>query len=139
MVIVFSPRRLREDMGRDGVRAAFGRMRARALAAGWPGLFLFIMGAARAGRAGLAALRDEAYDAATGYTYPRAGMADETALEAPEDRMVDGYEQIWHSTAASRVIDDVPVAEPGWDSWPRRGWHRDLTPADLGVTIPPAP
>ena len=84
-------------------------------------------------------LRDEGYDAATDYTYPRAGMADEPALEAPDDRMVDDDEQIWSSIAAERVIDDVPVAEPGWDSRPWRGRHRDLTPADLGVTIPRAP
>jgi hypothetical protein len=119
LVIVFSPRRLREDMGSDGVRAAFVRMRARVAAAGWPGLV--IMGAAREGRAGLAALRDEGYDAATGYNYPRAGMADEAAREAPYDRMVDGYEQIWYSIAAERLIDYAPVTEPGWDSRPWDG------------------
>jgi hypothetical protein len=211
VVIVFSPRRLREDMGSDGVRAAIAGMRARVRAAGWPDLY--IMGAARENRAGLTALRDEGYDAATGYNYPRAGMADETARAAPYDAMVDGYEQIWYSIAAERVIDYFPVTEPGWDARPwrgdkalvrtgrspdkfkemlrraraftdrhpaaggrklvlieawneygegaaiephrewgfgyldavrdvfatRRGRHRDLTPADLGVTIPRAP
>lgn len=211
VVIVFSPRRLREDMDSEGVRAAFVGMRARVRAAGWPGLY--IMGAAREGRAGLIALRDEGYDAGTGYNYPRAGMADKAAREAPYDDMVDGYEQIWYSIAAERVIDYVPVTEPGWDSRPwhgakalvrtgrspdkfremlrraraftdrhpaaggrklvlieawneygegaaiephrewgfayldavrdvfvtRRGGHRDLTPADLGVAVPRAP
>ena len=66
-------------------------------------------------------LRDEGYDAATGYTHPRAGMADETALEAPDDRMVDVHERIWYSSGAEGVIGDVPVAAPGWDSQPGHG------------------
>jgi hypothetical protein len=93
-------------------------MRARARAAGLPGLY--VLGAAREDRAGLLALRDEGYDAATGYNYPHAGM-DERARRAPYADMVDGYEQIWYSIAVQRIIDYAPVTEPGWDARPWRG------------------
>src|SRR5262249_682184 len=118
VIIVFSPRRLREDMGSDAVRAAFERMRERARAAGLAGLYL--LGATRHTAAPLPAIRREGYDAATGYNYPRAGMADDGARAAPYTLAVDGYEQIWYSIAAQRTIDYAPVTEPGWDSRP---WH----------------
>ena len=119
VVIVFTPRDLRRDMGTEAVRAAFSRMRERAQTAGMPGIY--IMGAARENTR-LEALVHEGYDAGTGYNYPRAGMSDETALSAPYSSMVDGYEQIWYSIAVQRVIDYAPVTEPGWDSRP---WHGD--------------
>jgi hypothetical protein len=117
VVIVFTPHELRKDMGSDAVRAAFVRMRARARAAGLPGIF--IMGAARENRGGLLALAHEGYDAGTGYNYPRAGMVD-GAQSAPYAEMVDGYERIWYGIATQRIIDYAPVTEPGWDSRP---WH----------------
>ena len=119
VVIVFTPRELRRDMGTDAVRTAFARMRERARAAGLPGIY--IMGAARENTR-LEALVHEGYDAGTGYNYPRAGMPDDTALSAPYSAMVDGYEQIWYSIAVQRLIDYAPVTEPGWDSRP---WHGD--------------
>jgi len=119
VVIIFSPARLREDMGSSAVRAAFERMRLRARGAGLAGLF--IVGAAVPGRDGLAALKAEGYDAGTGYNYPRAGMAPEDGLRAPYDTAVDGYEQMWRRIAAEGVLDYVPVAEPGWDSRPWDG------------------
>jgi Glycosyltransferase WbsX len=91
VVIVFTPRELRRDMGTDAVRTAFARMRERARAAGLPGIY--IMGAARENTR-LEALVHEGCDAGTGYNYPRAGMSDDTALSAPYSAMVDGYEQI---------------------------------------------
>ncbi|HEV2055344.1 MAG TPA: hypothetical protein VGV06_09245 [Methylomirabilota bacterium] len=35
--------------------------------------------------------------------------------------MVEGYEQVWYSIAAQRLIDFVPATDPGWDSRPRHG------------------
>jgi hypothetical protein len=119
VVIVFTPRGLRKDMGTDAVRAAFALMRERVRAAGLPGLF--IMGAAHEETSDLEALVHEGYDAGTGYNYPRAGMPDESALSAPYAWMVDGYEQIWYSIATQRLIDYAPVTEPGWDSRPWQG------------------
>src|SRR6185295_6629960 len=118
VVIVFTPRELRRDMGTDAVRAAFARMRERARAAGLPGIY--IMGAARENTR-LDALVHESYDAGTGYNYPRAGMSDDTARRRCTRRWWT-YEQIWDSIADQRLIDYSPVTEPGWDSRP---WHRD--------------
>jgi hypothetical protein len=119
VVIIFSPELLREDMGSAAVGAAIQRMRARVTAAGFPGLFL--MAAGRADGADLHALRAEGYDADTGYNYPRAGMPDPTADSAPYDSAVDGYERIWNGIAEARILDYVPVTEPGWDSRPWDG------------------
>jgi hypothetical protein len=119
VVIVFSPRRLREDMGSEAVGTAIRRVRERMKAAGFPGLFL--MGTVRADPNEQAQLRAEGYDAGTGYNYPRAGIPDEAAATAPYDDAVDGYERIWHGIAQAGIIDYAPVAEPGWDSRPWDG------------------
>ena len=107
-------------MGSEAVAVAFRRMRARAVEAGWPGLFLLATVDDNADE--LARLKAEGYDAGTGYNYPRAGMADRTALRGAYDDMVDGYERIWTGTARAGILDYVPVTEPGWDSRP---WHGD--------------
>ncbi len=85
VVIVFTSRELRRDMGTDAVRGAFARMRGRARAAGLPGIY--IIGVSRE-NTHLETLVHEGYDAGTGYNYPRAGMPDETALSGPYAAMV---------------------------------------------------
>jgi hypothetical protein len=55
--------------------------------------------------AGLVALETEGCDAATGYNYPRAGMRDEAAREAPCDSAADGGERIWAEMVAARAVD----------------------------------
>jgi Glycosyltransferase WbsX len=119
VIIVFSPRRLREDMGSEAVGVAIRHLRERMTAAGFPGLFL--IGSVRADRNEQALLRAEGYDAGTGYNYPRAGMQDDAAATAPYDDAVDGYERIWNDIAQAGIIDYAPVAEPGWDSRPWDG------------------
>jgi len=119
LVIIFSPERLREDMGSEAVSVAIRRMRARVEAAGFRGLF--VVGAIDADPAALEALKAEGYDAATGYNYPRAGMEDQSAREAPYDSAVDGYQQIWADMAAAGSLDYIPVTEPGWDARPWDG------------------
>jgi len=120
VVIIFSPSRLRADMGTEAVAAAIRRMRAQAVAAGLPGLFL--IGAVDDDPARVTALHAEGYDAGTGYNYPRAGMPDDGTRQAPYALAVEGYEAIWNSIAQAGVLEYVPVAEPGWDSRP---WHGD--------------
>jgi hypothetical protein len=118
VVIIFSPSRLRADLGTEAVAAAIRRMRAQVVAAGLPGLFL--IGAVDDDPERMAALHDEGYDAGTGYNYPRAGMPDETARQAPYARAVEGYETLWNRIAEGG-IEYAPVAEPGWDSRPWKG------------------
>jgi hypothetical protein len=118
VVIVFTPTRLRRDLGSEGVARSIREMRRRVTAAGFPGLFL--LGAATDDPDALAALVREGYDASTGYNYPRAGMSDPGARTAPYADAVDGYERTWYSIAA-RGVPHVPVTEPGWDSRPWDG------------------
>ncbi len=119
VVIIFSPDLLRKDMGTAAVGAAIRLMRARVVAAGLSGLFLIAVG--QSDGADLSALRAEGYDATTGYNYPPAGMPDKTALRAPYDSAVDGYERIWNGIAGAGLLDYVPVTEPGWDARPWQG------------------
>jgi Glycosyltransferase WbsX len=123
MVVIFSSRRLSEDLGSDGVRAAFAKMRARARARGFPDLYLVaVTGPGELPfRELLRRQRDEGYDATTGYNYPRAGM-DPSAFRADYDSMVYGYRAIWTIIAETGIIDHIPVTEPGWDSRPWHGW-----------------
>lgn len=118
VVIIFSVKRLRDDMGSDAVAAAIRGMRARVAAAGFPGLFL--MGVVDDKPGNVAALSAEGYDAGTGYNYPRAGMPDESAKRAPYGGAVEGYERIWAGVARAG-LPYVPVTEPGWDARPWRG------------------
>src|SRR5207247_2506222 len=119
VVIVFSVRRLREDMGSEAVAAAIQRMRARMEQAGFPGLFL--MGVVDDNPKNIEALRAEGYDVGTGYNYPRAGMKDQSGFRGTYDDAVGGYERIWTGVARGG-IPYVPVTDPGWDARP---WHGD--------------
>jgi hypothetical protein len=123
MVIIFSSRRLSQDLGSEAVREAFTKMRARARARGFPGLYLVaVTGPSDLPlREHLQRQKEEGYDATTGYNYPRAGM-DRSAFRADYDSMIFGYRAIWTLIAEAGIIDHFPVTEPGWDSRPWDGW-----------------
>lgn len=127
LVIIFSPDRLTQDMGAPAVKAAFQKMRALVREAGLPDLFL--VACTGPDRAGLAVLEEQGYDAATGYNYPAAGAGDR--LVAPYDLAVSGYEEIWRQIADMRLLDYIPVTEPGWDARP---WHGDQARVRTGRT-----
>jgi len=127
VVVIFSPHRLTEDMGLDGVKAAFDKSRDMAKAKGLPGIYL--VGCAGPNRGQLAALEAEGYDAASGYNYPSAG--DKGKIVAPYDDMVTGYKEIWDSIAEQTTLPYIPVTEPGWDSRP---WHGPNARARTGKT-----
>ena len=116
VVVIFSPHRLTDDMGIEGVRQAFDKSREMAKARGLAGIYF--VGCAGPSRGQLEALEKEGYDAATGYNYPSAG--DKGRAVAPYDDMVTGYQEIWNTIADSTSLRYIPVTEPGWDSRP---WH----------------
>jgi hypothetical protein len=120
VVIIFSPKRLRTDLGTGGVAAAFHAMRARVRGAGFPDIYL--MGAVDDNPDDIAALSTEGYDAGTGYNYPWAGLKDASARRGSYDDAVDGYERIWTRIAAFGILPYAPVTEPGWDARP---WYGD--------------
>jgi len=123
VVIIFSSRRLSEDLGSDGVKRAFVKMRERARAQGLPGLYLVaVTGPSNLPfREHVRRQKDEGYDATTGYNYPRAGM-DHSAFVAAYDSMIYGYWAIWTLVAEMGIIDHIPVTDPGWDARPWHGW-----------------
>ena len=116
LVIIFSPGRLREDMGSKAVRVAFDKMRALCRAEGLPGLYLVACGNPSEGDR----LAREGYDAATGYNYPAAGS--QGLRWSPYDWMVDGFEDIWREFLARDEIKYIVPLSPGWDPRP---WHGD--------------
>jgi Glycosyltransferase WbsX len=121
VVIIFSSPGLSRDLGSEGVKRAFAKMRERARARGLPGVFLVaVTGPGEvAFRERLQMQKDEGYDATTGYNYPRAGM-DPTAFRADYESAIYGYSAIWNFVPETGIIDYFPVTDPGWDSRP---WH----------------
>lgn len=116
VVIIFSPRRLTDDMGSEAVRAAFGKMRALCASNGLDGLYLIACAWPNADD--LDRIAAEGYDAATGYNYPDAGLAGRPS--APYDDMVTGYSDIWQKFLRLAKIPYLIPMTPGWDSRP---WH----------------
>ena len=127
VVVIFSPGRLTEDMGADGVRDAFNKSREMAKARGLAGIYFVACTYPNA--AYMKTLEQEGYDATSGYNYPSAG--DKGNMRAPYADMVTGYEQFWNAIADSTKIPYIPVTEPGWDSRP---WHGANARARTGKT-----
>ena len=127
VVVIFSPHRLTEDMGLEGVKAAFQKSREMAKAKGLPGIYF--VGCAGPSRGQVAALEAEGYDAVSGYNYPSAG--DKGQIVAPYDDMVTGYKEIWDAIGGLTTLPYIPVTEPGWDSRP---WHGPNARARTGKT-----
>ncbi|MBP6964743.1 MAG: glycoside hydrolase family 99-like domain-containing protein [Armatimonadetes bacterium] len=116
VVVIFSPLRLTDDMGVEGVRAAFEKSRQMARACGLEGIYF--VACSYPGRGGLEVLEREGYDAVSGYNYPSAG--DNGQLVAPYADMVSGYSEFWKSIQDNTSLRYIPVTEPGWDARP---WH----------------
>ncbi|MGQ9789243.1 MAG: glycoside hydrolase family 99-like domain-containing protein [Armatimonadota bacterium] len=116
VVIIFSPYRLRADIGSDGVKRAFDAMREECARAGLGGLYL-IACVGGAGDARVAAR--EGYDAVTAYNWPHLGIVGDTKW-APYDTLIEGYRQQWESIVQNSSIPLLPPVCGGWDSRP---WH----------------
>ena len=114
VVVIFSPNRLTEDMGVEGVKAAFDKAREMAKAKGLPGIYFV----ACAYPGNTKVLEQEGYDALSGYNYPSAG--DNGQNVAPYADNVTGYQDFWNRIADNTSLRYIPVTDPGWDSRP---WH----------------
>jgi len=117
VVVIFSPYRFTEDMGVEGVKAAFDKSREMARARGLNGIYFVSCASPNPGM--LKQLEQEGYDALSGYNYPSAG--DNGKWVAPYDDMVTGYRDIWNAIADNTKLRYIPVTEPGWDSRPWNG------------------
>ncbi|MCP5528746.1 MAG: glycoside hydrolase family 99-like domain-containing protein, partial [Verrucomicrobiales bacterium] len=128
VMILFSPHRLTEDLGSDGVKRAFDGMREECRNAGLKGLFL-IACVGDAGGARKAAA--EGYDAVTAYNWPHLGKTGEGNF-APFETLVPAYRRQWeHLIQESPVpLWPLPVCG-GWDSRP---WHGENNLVRFGRT-----
>lgn len=128
VMIIFSPHRLTEDLGSDGVKRAFEAMRAECQRTGLKGLYL-IACIGDAGGARQAAV--EGYDAITAYNWPHLGMTGE-GMFAPFETLVPAYRRQWEHLFADSPIPLTPLPVcGGWDSRP---WHGENNLVRFGRT-----
>ncbi len=118
VVIIFSPHRLTEDLGSEGVGKAFDAMRQECVNHGLKGLYLVacVWDAGQAQRAAM-----EGYDAVTAYNWPTLGMKPEEKW-SPFDALIDAYHRNWEHIAESSPTPLIVPICGGWDSRP---WHED--------------
>jgi hypothetical protein len=121
VVIIFSPHRMTSDMGTAAVKRSLERMRAMCRAAGLGGLYM--IGCSGPSQKAVEVMKEEGYDAVSGYNYPSAGMEPGVRV-APYDSAIEGYQKIWRTIAGYRQLDYIALTEPGWDARP---WHGDNT------------
>jgi len=116
LVIIFSPHRLTEDLGSDGVRKAFEAMRRECVNHGLKGLYIAacVANASQAQRAAA-----EGYDAVTAYNWPALGMKAGEKW-SPFDALIDAYKRNWEHIAENSPVPLIVPVSGGWDSRP---WH----------------
>lgn len=118
VVIIFSPGRITSDIGVEKTKIAFEKMREMCRQEGFNGLYL--VGCTYPGKETIKQLKEEGYDAATGYNYPSAGARPEDGTRSPYDSAIEGYRSIWEEIAEYKLLDYIAITDPGWDSRP---WH----------------
>ncbi len=128
VMILFSPHRLTEDLGSEGVKRAFEAMREECRRAGLKGLHLIAcigdLGGARTAAA-------EGYDAVTAYNWPHLGMTGE-GMFAPFETLVPAFRRQWEHLLAESPIPLTPLPIcGGWDSRP---WHGENNLVRFGRT-----
>lgn len=127
VVILFSPYRLREDLGGpEGARRALDVMRAECRAAGLPGLYVV----ACVSKSEVPRASAEGYDALSCYNWPSLGMAKGTK-EAPFETMAEGYRQWWEEISATC---SVPLMTPISGGWDDRPWAGEKARVRFGMT-----
>ncbi|MCS7192458.1 MAG: glycoside hydrolase family 99-like domain-containing protein, partial [Armatimonadetes bacterium] len=116
LVIIFSPSRLTEDLGSEGVQKAFEAMRRECVNHGLKGLYIIacVWSAGDAQRAA-----SEGYDAITAYNWPTLGMRAGEKW-SPFDLLIEAYKRNWENIAEQSPIPLIVPISGGWDSRP---WH----------------
>lgn len=116
VVVIFTPKGITDDMGVEGAKAAFDKMRKLCEEAGVGGLYLVACSWPSAQQ--IRQIEEEGYDAISGYNYPSAG--DRGQNVAPYAWMVEAYKEIWNQIDGMSRLPYIPLCEAGWDSRP---WH----------------
>lgn len=115
VMIIFSPRRISDDVGHDNVRAMFQKMDAVCQAEGIPGIYMVACTAGDPKTA--AALKEEGYAALSGYNYP--GQTGKVG-RLPYSLLSETTERIWSQVAEAGILKPLPVITAGWEPRP---WH----------------
>lgn len=115
-LFIFTPRQLTDDLGVEGVKEAFAKMRELCQQEGLNGLF--IIGCMHDSDWDLRVMKEEGYDAVSGYNYPWAGAGPDDK-RAPYDDMLEGHLRIWKNIV-EKGYDYIVPTTPGWDPRP---WH----------------
>ena len=116
VIVIFTPKGITDDMGVEGTKAAFAKMRKLCEDSGVGGLYL--VACAHANVEQVRQIDAEGYDAISGYNYPYAG--DKGQNVAPYSWMVEAYKDIWSQIDSLSGLPYIPLCEAGWDSRP---WH----------------
>ncbi|GIV15631.1 MAG: hypothetical protein KatS3mg022_1066 [Armatimonadota bacterium] len=116
VMIIFSPYRLRADMGSEAVKRAFDAMREECVRSGLKGLYLI---ACIGGTAESQVAAREGYDAVTAYNWAHLGAVGDSK-RAPYDTLIEGYRRQWENIVQHSPIPLLPPVSGGWDSRP---WH----------------
>lgn len=127
VMIIFTPERLREDMGSAAVRESFEEMREMCRAQGLKGLYLI---ACVPGASGVKLAYDEGYDAVTCYNWAGLGV-EGTERRAPYDTLIEGYRREWQQIVDRGLLPLMPPISGGWDSRP---WHGNTALVRYGRT-----
>lgn len=127
VMVIFTTYRLRQDMGSEAVREAFEAMDALCQKNGIPGIYM--VACAGSSKSEIELLRDEGYDALSGYNY--AGLNANGKRAAPYETLIDGYKDLWNEAADLDILPEIPVLSGGWDSRP---WHGPSALARTGRT-----
>jgi len=117
LLIVFSPEHMREICGGSAnVHAALDYLRARARAAGLPGVTVAVAAtvAAHSNPIKVQELNTEGYDAATGYNYHSLGD-EQYKVPVPYSQLVAENRATWNRVAAAVHLPYMPVITSGWD------------------------
>lgn len=132
VMIIFSPRRITEDVGHENVRPMFDRMDELCRKAGIPGIYMV---ACTGGDAAVAAkLKDEGYQALSGYNYP--GLDVGANHRMPYRHLTEVTEGVWRGVADAGILKAIPCLAGGWDPRPWHGsdpriYYPDRNPQDF--------
>jgi hypothetical protein len=131
VIVIFSIYRIFEDLGTEGTKVAFAKMKQRCIDRGLKGLYL--VGCAGSSEGELKRCKEVGYDAVSGYNYPSLGSDGKNYQ--PVMKMNLGYEKLWNEAADLDIIKEIPATSPGWDSRPWAGQtafvRTERTPAAL--------
>ncbi len=130
VMIIFSPRRITEDIGHENVKAMFDKMDDVCREHGIPGIYM----TACIGRSSdIKALKDEGYSAVSGYN-PGVGFADKPML--PFTHLTAATETLWNTVADAGIMKLIAPLSGGWDPRPWHGpnpriYYPDMNPASF--------